>query len=127
MPVSYSFEGRIFRLKNQGVSTVDEVVAAFEAALDDPDYPEHAVLLWDIRESVSLKERSAGELQAIALRLGPKAHRHSNSSAIVVSDDLYYGLMRMATAYGDEFESNSKLFRDEAEAVEWIESLGTGD
>ena len=125
MPVSYRFEGRIFRLANVGESTVDELIETFEAALDDPAFPEHAILLWDIRESVSLKERSAAELLRITQILGPKAHRHSNTSAILVPNDLYHGLMRMATAYGSEYESNSKLFRDEAEALEWIGSIGS--
>jgi hypothetical protein len=127
VPVSYRFEGRIFRLTNVGESTVDELIATFEAALDDPDFPDRAILLWDIRESTSLEERSTDELRRITSALGPKAHRHSNTSALLVSSDLYYGLMRMATAYGDEFESNSKLFRDEAEALEWIDSIGNED
>ena len=127
MPVSYRFEGRISRLTNEGASTVDELIETFEAALDHPDFPEHAILLWDIRESESLKDRSSGELLRITQILGPKAHRHSNTSAIIVSNDLYHGLMRMATAYGEECESNTRLFRDEAEALEWIDSLGIED
>ena len=124
MPVGYRFEGRIFRLTNEGESTVDELVATFESALDDPAFPEHAILLWDISDSSSLKERSSGELLRITQILGPKAYRHSNTSAIIVSNDLYHGLMRMATSYGEKFESNSRLFRNEADALEWIDSLG---
>lgn len=127
MPVSYSFEGRIFRLTNEGASTADEVIETFEAGLDDPAFPEHAILLWDIRESDSLKDKSSGELLRITQILGPKAYRHSNTSALVVSNDLYHGLMRMATSYGAEFESNSRLFRDEADALEWIDSIGVED
>lgn len=123
VPVSYRFEGRIFWLKNAGESSVEELIEVFDTALADPAYPDRAVLLWDIRDSVSLKGRSAGDLQRITALLGPKAHRHSNTSAIVVSNDLYHGLMRMAAAYGEEFESNSRLFRDEGEALAWIASL----
>ncbi len=74
MPVSDRFEGRIFWLTNAGDSTVDELAETFEAALDDPDFPERAVLPWDIRDSSSLKERSAEEPQSTTRILGPKVH-----------------------------------------------------
>ncbi len=126
MPVTYRFEGRIFRVASVGESTVEQLIETFEAALDDPDFPEGAILLWDTRGSTSLKEKSGAELGRIASILGPKAHRHSNKSALIVPNDLYYGLMRMATAHSDEFGSDSRIFRDEESALEWIESIGFG-
>lgn len=122
MPVSYHFEGRIFHLATVGVSTVDELLATFNAALEDPNFPERAILLWDTSKSATLKERTPEEIRKIAKILGPKSARHSKCTAIVASSDLYYGLMRMASAYGDEFETNTQVFRTLPEAQEWIRS-----
>ena len=123
MPVVYHFEGRCIRMKNVGETSIDEIVEAFEAALNDPALPERSVLLWDVRESSSLKDRSAVELKQLTGVLGPKAHLHSNTSGLIVSKGLYHGLMRMVAAYGEPFESNMKIFQDEASALAWVASL----
>ena len=55
-------------------------VVEFDAALADPDFPEDAVLLWDIRDSTSLKGRSGEELQKITMALGPASQAMRTAS-----------------------------------------------
>ncbi len=120
MPVSYSFHGRLFRLDCVGEYTSEELRYAYEAGLNDSDFPLNAVFLMDVTHSKSLANRPPQEIDETAEFLGPKADKFGKRCAIVAPVDLYYGLMRMASVFGERFGVETEVFRTEEQALEWL-------
>ena len=120
MPVSYSFNGRVFRLDCMGEYTNEELRHAYEAALEDPNFPPRAVFLLDVTHSKSLASRPSQDIKETAGFLGPRADMFGKRCAIVAPIDLYYGLMRMASVFGEEFGVETVVFRTEEAALEWL-------
>jgi|GEM_PF-6496605 len=120
MPVSYSFNGRIFRLDCIAEYTNEELRHAYETALEDPNFPPNAVFLMDVTHSESLASRHPQDIIETAEFLGPKADKFGKRCAIVAPIDLYYGLMRMASVFGEGFGVETEVFRTEEEALDWL-------
>ena len=120
MPVSYSFDNRVFRLDCIADYTNEELRHAYVAALKDPDFPQNAVFLMDVTNSNSLAFRPSEDIADTAGFLGPKADKFGKRCAIVAPIDLYYGLMRMASVFGERFGVETEVFRTEEEALEWL-------
>ena len=120
MPVSYAFNGRVFRLNCIGEYTNEELRNAYVAALEDPEFPPSAVFLMDVTRSKSLARRPPQDIRDTAGFLGPRASKFGKRCAIVAPIDLYYGLMRMASVFGEEFGVETVVFRTEEEALEWL-------
>ena len=72
MPVSYSFNGRVFRLDCIAEYTNEELRHAYETALKDPDFPPNAVFLMDVTHSKSLASRPSQDISETAGFLGTK-------------------------------------------------------
>ena len=120
MPVSYSFNDRIFRLDCVGEYSSEDLRHAYEAALKDPGFPNNAVFLMDVTYSKSLAERPPQEIDETSKFLGSKAEKFGKRCAIVAPFDLYYGLMRMASAFGERYGVETEVFRTEDKALEWL-------
>jgi len=120
MPVSYSFNGRVFRLDCIAEYENEELRHAYLTALEDPDFPPNAVFLMDVTKSSSLARRSSEDIAETAGFLGPMADKFGKRCAIVAPLDLYYGLMRMASVFGERFGVETAVFRTEEEALEWL-------
>ena len=127
MPVSYSFHGRVFRLDCVAEYTSEELRRTYAAALDDPNFPPNAVFLLDVTRSESLVGRSSEDIRETAGVLGPRAGKFGKRCAIVASKDVYYGLMRMAGAFGEAFGVATAVFRTEKEALEWLRDASQSD
>ena len=65
---------------------------------------------------------SNDEILIIAETLGQNAEYYRNRIAMVVDDDLQYGLMRMATSYAEAKGLRISVFRDLESAEVWLEA-----
>jgi len=120
MAVTYSFDGRILRLAFAGDYSAEDVVGVADRAFADPALPREVRLLVDVTRSGSLAGRSAEELRAFVDRFRPWQSRIGTRSAVLVGSPLQFGLMRMVVAFGEKHGFNTRIFRTEAEAVDWL-------
>ena len=118
--VSYDFEGDVIVVRPSGKYTAHDMKSAVLDALDDPRLPPRAVLLFDLRESRSLPDRSADEIREMARFLASHGRRFSNRLAMVTSGDLAYGLMRLGAATAEAGGLAAEVFRDVATAKAWL-------
>jgi hypothetical protein len=118
--VEREIDGQLCVLSCQGSYSADELIAALDALLSDPNLPENPLLLLDLRESASVLRRPIPELRRIAYYFTKHAHRFDNRCALLVSGAARYGLMRMASMWIDLRGVEARVFRDEAESREWL-------
>lgn len=104
----------------KGEVTANEVLAALTGLLDSPEYRPGLNGLVDLRESDM--DPDAKEIRKIAaLLINNKERIGESRSAIVVSEDLAYGLARMFEAYADESSIETRIFRDMEAARSWLD------
>lgn len=123
MSVSYTIEGRILTLATVGKSTVEEIIEAVNTALADPRFNEAMVVIWDTRRSTSLGGRSVEELRRIGDSTYSLVEKFPNYSAVIASNELYYGLMRMVVTFAEKDNPRTQFFRSEEEAMAWVDEI----
>ncbi len=123
MAVHYTIEGRILRLVTVGRSTVDEIINAVNDVLEDPQFNEATIVIWDTRQSASLGDRSAEELRQIGDSTYSLVDRFPNYSAVIANNELYYGLMRMVVTFTEKDNPKTRFFRSEEEAMAWVDEI----
>ena len=74
--------------------------------------------LWDLRDC-DLTEMSSDELRRLA-KYGQAKDAGVGKGALLVSDDLTYGLSRIHQVFRESDELEVRVFRDEVEAVAWL-------
>lgn len=120
MPVSYSFDDRLFHLKGIGLYTPLELFKTFKDALDNPKFPDHAAFLFDVSQSESLGTRTVTELKNAVQAIAPHADRFCNKCAVLAKSDLNYGLSRLGTVFSEESGINTEVFRTFENTLEWL-------
>jgi hypothetical protein len=120
MAVTYSFDGRILRLTFTGDYSADDILTVADRAFADPALPREVRLLVDVTRSGSLAGRSADELRKAVDHFRPWRSRIGNRSAVLVGSPLQFGLIRMVAAFGEKHGFTTRIFRTEAEAVDWL-------
>lgn len=74
--------------------------------------------LWDLRR-VEIRI-SAAEIQSVARLSRERDRDPSGRLALLVSDDLAYGLGRLHQAFRESERTAQRIFRDEFEARRWL-------
>ena len=120
MPVTYHFDGCTVALRMTGLYETADVRAAFLAALAEPDRPEVAGLLFDVRGSQSLARRTADQVRTMAQFIASHADRFGRRLALVADNDVAFGLMRLASVGVEQHGVEASVFRDVAEAERWL-------
>ena len=94
--------------------TVEEIVSAIDesAALNAP------CRLWDLRVGVTLE---ADEIRQIATHA--RAVSGPGRLAMLTSDDISFGTLRILEVYRKAPSLETRVFRDEAEAYAWLREL----
>ena len=100
----------------EGDPTVSDIKQALDQTRDDSGYS-NLSRLWDFRKAAF--DFSAEELEEIASHAS-SADLDPSRVAMLVSQDLSYGVSRMYEAYRKSSMTDVKVFRDEAEAIEWL-------
>ncbi|RMH21210.1 MAG: hypothetical protein D6701_02760 [Gemmatimonadetes bacterium] len=104
--------------------TVADFIEVFEAALENPEFDPTYGRLWDVRPALDpLDGRQVRAIAAqYAARIEPRLT--AGRSALLVGSDVYYGLSRMFAGLSEAARVEFRVFRDEAEAVAWLDELG---
>ena len=87
-------------------------------ALEDPEFKPPMSLLIDLRESE--ESASSQEIMRRASMLGEHRELFGGRAAVVVSDELHFGLSRIGSAWADGHGVNVEVFRDLDAAVVWL-------
>jgi hypothetical protein len=120
MPVTYVFQGSLLRLVPAGEYEVDDLIAAFRAAMADPACPPRCAFLVDVSRSTSLENRTPDQVRHLAGALKPYATRLGGRCAVIAVRDVHYGLSRMGAAFTAAFGVEATVFRDEPSALAWL-------
>lgn len=120
MPVTCEFDGNNVVLRLTGVYETADVRIALLAALDDPDCPRAASLLFDVSASRSIARRSADEVRAMAQFLAGHADRFGRRLALVANGDAAFGLMRLGAVAVEQLGVETSVFRKLSDAEHWL-------
>lgn len=89
---------------------------------DDPGFDGSLNSLWDLSQAEGIADLSIDEIRAVVLLVGSKWHTNLRvRSALVVSQDLDYGIARMYEIQLSASTSNDiRVFKNVEEAQEWV-------
>ena len=123
MPVSYHIDESLSTIHTRcfGNVTFDEVIDHFQVLQRDPDCPGKLDVLLDLTECTSVPE--SGQLRTVDAAVGKIQDRvRFGACAVVVRDDLMFGMARMFLAFAENRFEITQVFRDLAEGKKWLES-----
>jgi hypothetical protein len=118
MPLSYSLVGDVVEIEIAGFYAVDELRALVARMLADPDLPEKFRVLVDVRRS-EVVPRVADIGARIDLAMSAR-DRIDGRIAVVVGDDLRFGLVRMVEAHLEPLGIEVHPFREIKTARAWL-------
>ncbi len=121
MPVTYTFKDDLVWLHHDDDYTTNDVKQALVSALGDVNLPQNRrKFLMDVTQSRSLAERSADDVKSMAAFFASHADALHGRLAILATEGLYYGMMRMAASYAESPNLLTKVFTDRRAAVDWL-------
>jgi hypothetical protein len=103
-----------------GEYSTGEVRSTILNSLSDPQCPTNPSLLINLAESISIRSRSSDDIRTMADFVSSLRKRFNKRIALVVSNDLAYGLMRMSSAGSEERGIETEVFRKIDDAREWL-------
>ncbi len=125
MPISYRIDPERRVLIADVVGDVDDadLLAYGQALLDDPTVKQAAHELVDLRRVGGNQAVTSAGVKALAqFWIEAYAKISGGRLAIIAGSDVSYGLARMYQLYRAEGPDEIRVFRDEVEAWEWLES-----
>jgi hypothetical protein len=118
MPTSYAIDAgkRLVRSRAWGVFSAAELIEHYRSLSADPAFDSTYSQLGDLRdvERFDLEEPMIGR-EALNSIFAPKALR-----ALVAPAYVGYGLARIYSAYAELVPQNIRVFRELAEAEQWL-------
>jgi hypothetical protein len=120
LPVAFEFDGDVIVLQLAGKYSTSDMKAAILSALDEAPASSGAALLFDMRESRSLEDRSADDVRDMARFLAAHGRRFGNRLAMVTNGDLAFGLMRLGAVIAESGGVVAEVFRDMQSARSWL-------
>ncbi|MEM1415737.1 MAG: STAS/SEC14 domain-containing protein [Myxococcota bacterium] len=109
------------RVRAAGALTPEKALAIFRNLYGHDDHEPGMDVLYDLREA-DLSRLQADEMKVMFSRLGelPPADR----AAIVVREDVDYGVMRMWFVFSSTNAGERKIFREVEAAERWLAGAG---
>lgn len=120
MPVTYAYDDRIVVMDLCGEYTTADLRKGILRALDDARCPPRPVLLFDMRDSTAIRQRTMDEVRTMAQFLAAHGARFSHRLAVVTGSDVAFGLMRVGAVEAEWGGVEPMVFRDLAEARAWL-------
>lgn len=120
MPVNIEFADGIIVLRMVDLYVPDEIHKALLQALADSGTLRPIGLLFDVSRSKSLRTRSADDVVAMGYFLAQHGDSFSRRVALVGFDDFPFAMMRMGHITLEREGIRSEVFREEANAREWL-------
>lgn len=122
MPIAYTIDQRqgIIRTIATGVLTNDELIAHKKKIVADPAFKRGMVELSDVRAVDRLEVTAEGVMELALLDHADRDRLGDFKLAIVVSQDVVFGMGRMYQTRTSENPLNVNIFRDMQSACEWL-------
>ena len=118
MPVEYEIEDDLIRLISGGEFTHEEFHEALKQAKAQPRPGGKLDIL--IVDTGSSYNPSDEMIRDAGLALGRELPIHLGRMALVVSQDLHYGIGRMLQVFAEEAGAEFQVFRQELKARLWL-------
>ena len=119
MPVSYEFDENVVHFTADGELSNPMVREALESATKDPSFrPGMSILMHDRGSDYQI---SSDEAYEAARDLSDMMGLYSPHIAVVVHEDIKYGLGRMIAAYCERHDIDFQVFRNFENARQWLE------
>jgi len=125
MPIDISIdkERGLFIRTVRGAITTEEVIRSVEQVLAHPDFRPGMKSLSDLRDVIPYT--STTDVKAIAKLILSHSEQVSGvRAAVVVTQAISYGMMRMLQAYCDRSPAEIAVFYDLDEAMDWLDQEG---
>ncbi|MCG6910454.1 MAG: hypothetical protein LJE94_10070 [Deltaproteobacteria bacterium] len=103
-------------VKIEGDPEVSDITQALDQIRDESGY-RNLARLWDFRNATF--NFSVSELEEIAAHAA-SADLERTKVAMLVSQDLSFGVSRMYRAYRQNEFTDVNVFKDESEAIKWL-------
>ena len=101
-----------------GLLVLDELSDRMKKLLAHPEFDPSYDHLFDMSGVTGADDIRTSELESFAL---VRIFSYSSRRAIVAPDDLVYGFARMYEVFSRSTEDNFAIFRNEDEAMAWLE------
>ncbi len=120
MPVDVVLEPEsgIISYTARGDVTLAEIVGALRQVYEAPDYQTPSLTLFDLTSATPVL--TSDQVRAVADFVQKHRPPGPGRAAIVASSDFTYGLGRMYEILVEEFAVDTHVFRDLAEARQWL-------
>ena len=121
MPITYTIDKqrRFIQRVISGTVTSDEILASLTEILKHPDYQPGMKSLTDLRSIQHYA--SPGDVRQIAnFIIGRSEEVRGGKAAIVVSQDVSFGMARMLELLTESSTLSIGVFREMQEAYEWL-------
>ena len=102
-----------------GVLVLDELADRQMKLLDHPEFDPSYDHLFDMSGVTGVEDIRTSELESFAL---VRIFSYTSRRAIVAPEDLVYGYARMYEVFSHSSEDNLAVFRNEDEAMAWLEA-----
>jgi hypothetical protein len=117
--IVFGFVAGIVTIRLAGQYLVADAKTAIRMVLPGDTYELRGTVL-DLRESQSVRTRTRAELEAIGTFFAELRQNLGGRLALVVNDQLAYGLTRVVAAWAGINGLPVRAFFDEASAVAWL-------
>lgn len=104
-----------------GAIDVMEILHKISGLFDSGEFQGNYKILCDIRHGTIRKLSKEDLLEIVSATEAYRHKRGTERSAVLVSEDIDFGLMRMFEAMLLESDRPIRIFRERDRAVEWLE------
>ena len=120
MPIHYHFVDDVLVGRAIGTYPLGHLGEVLRAAVTDPDRPELRGALLDVRASAVVSLRTTQQLRDSALLIASMSRWFGRRVALLAESDVQFGVMRMVSAWAENAGTEVAVFRNEAEAFDWV-------
>jgi hypothetical protein len=123
MPVTYKIDPakKLIRTRCIGDVNLEEVTEHFRELQRDPNLPDRLNVLLDLTEITSVPNPQ--EVRVVSSEIEKTLRSvQFQAFAIVVCNDVLFGMMRMLEAFAGNYFTATQVFRVTAEAEAWLAS-----
>lgn len=126
MPITLDYDPQesFVRALVTGAVTMDDFRAGLEQLLKSDTIPSKAPILYDMRQVDPSKLHFPEAIGLMTFRRSVDKKRGGTKVAFLVASDAVYGTVRLWQAVAEdepELTSTYNIFRDEAEAIAWLQ------
>jgi hypothetical protein len=97
---------------------VDDLRGFIETMSSNPDFDPEMGVVVDFTKVTTVPASS--EIEQYMAFLGGQGDRRNVKRAILVENDLQYGMARVAAAYGEHYSLRVQVYRDLEQALAWL-------